>query len=111
VVIVVLGGALAITILGGLLEVGIGLLAVAAVVGWLVGTAFQSGSVEARRTTAVRAVAIAVGSVVLGQIGLWLLGRVEGGVLDPLTYLAEVFGLLVPGQLTAAAVAASWTAR
>ena len=38
---------------------------------------------------------LAIG-VALGQVGLWLLGREEGGVLSLIDYLAEVFGFLVP---------------
>lgn len=111
VVIVVLGGALAITILGGLLEVGIGLLAVAGAIGWLVGVALRTDEAGARRSIPVRAIAIAIAAVLVGQLGLWVLGRLEGGVLDPLTYLADVFGPIVVGQLVVAAVAAAWATR
>ena len=46
----------------------------------------------------------------VGLLGIWLFGRIEGGVLDPITYLAEVEGpvvvvlcLLAGGGLAAAA--------
>jgi hypothetical protein len=35
----------------------------------------------------------------------------EGSVIGPLSYLANVFGVLVPLELGAAVVAAAWTAR
>jgi hypothetical protein len=57
------------------------------------------------------AVGLALGAVVLGQVGLWLYARTEGGVLGPLEYLGETFGLLVPLELAAASIAAWLTAR
>jgi len=57
------------------------------------------------------AVALAVGSVVLGQLGLWLYARVEGGVLPLGGYLAETFGVLVPFQVAVAAIVAWRAAR
>ncbi len=49
--------------------------------------------------------------VALGQVGLWLLGREEGGVLSLIDYLAEVFGFLVPLQFVIAALIAWWQTR
>ena len=49
--------------------------------------------------------------MVVGQLGLWQYARIEGGVLPPLDYLAEVFGPLVPGQFVVAAIAAWIGAR
>ena len=57
------------------------------------------------------ALLIALGAVVVAQLGLWQYARIEGGVLPPLDYLAEVFGPLVPGQLLVAAIAARIGAR
>ena len=54
---------------------------------------------------------IAFGSVALGQIGLWLIGRGEGGTLGLVDYLTEVFGVLVPGELLIAAAVAWWRAQ
>ena len=50
-------------------------------------------------------------AILLGQVGLWLFARSEGGVLSPIDYLAQTFGVLVPLQVLAAAAAAWWTAR
>ena len=44
-----------------------------------------------------------------GQLGLWLWARSEGGVLGPLDYLGETFGILVPLEF-AFGVAAAWLA-
>ena len=58
---------------------------------------------------ALAAIVLALGGVALGQAGVWLLGREEGGVLGLTDYLGEVFGILVPAQFAVAAVAA-WLA-
>jgi hypothetical protein len=57
------------------------------------------------------AVGLALLAVVVGQFGLWLYARTEGGVLGPLDYLGETFGLLVPSELLAASMVAWLTAR
>jgi hypothetical protein len=56
-------------------------------------------------------VAFAVLAVALGQAGLWAYGRAEGGVLGPLDYLAETFGLLVPVEVAVAWIVAWISAR
>jgi hypothetical protein len=56
-------------------------------------------------------VALAVAAVVLGQAGLWLYARAEGGVLAPLDYLWEVYGVLVPLEVLAAGLVAWISAR
>jgi hypothetical protein len=48
---------------------------------------------------------------VVGQLGLWLYALTEGGVLGPIDYLGEVFGLLVPLELGVAAVIGWMSAR
>ena len=90
-----------------------GLIVVAAATGWGVGAGLRFGAgarLRPGRRTAV-ALVIAVGSVALGQLGLWQYGRSEGGVLAPLDYLAEVYGPLVPLQFLAAALVAWLSAR
>jgi hypothetical protein len=98
-----LGGALVITVLGGPLSVTAGLLAVAAVIGW------ASGSVL--RPALWPAVLTAVGSVVLGLVGVWLFAGLEGGVLSLPAYLADVEGILAPLAVAVAAIAAAVTVR
>ncbi|MDO8484168.1 MAG: hypothetical protein Q7S35_04415 [Candidatus Limnocylindrales bacterium] len=106
-------GAAAMTVLGGVLAVSAGLLVVAGATGWAVAVGLRTGA--GQRLTADRrvrlALALALLSVVLGQLGLWLYARTEGGVLGPLDYLAETFGLLVPLELLAAWIVAWATAR
>ena len=94
----------------GILEITAGLIAVAAIGGWAVAWALRPGGLSVRDRLGM-AVALAVVGVVLGQVGLWIYGRIEGGVLGPLDFLAEVYGPLVVLEVAAAAVAAWWTAR
>ena len=99
----------------GILTITAGLLVVAAVVGWVVGAVFTIalGPTPAGGRTIRRSLAavIALLGVALGQVGLWLIAREEGGTLAIGDYLAEVFGLLVPAELAIAAVVAWWRAR
>ena len=106
-----IGVAIAITVLGGVVLVTAGLIAVAALGGWAVGIAVRAGAagtVAADRRAMLGAVLAAL-AVLGGQLGLWLFARYEGGVLGPIDYLAETFGLLVPAAL-AFAVVAGWRA-
>ena len=57
------------------------------------------------------AVGIAIGSVGLGQLGLWLYARTEGGVLTLPDYLVQTFGVLVPLQAALAMGLSWWIAR
>jgi hypothetical protein len=64
------------------------------------------------RPLRVGAVIVALGSVALGLVGIWLFAGIEGGVLGIVDYLADVQGLLVPIELIVAgvlALIASWT--
>ncbi len=108
-----IAGAAATVVLGGIVTLTAGLVGVAIATGWAVaaGLRFGAGDHLAGGRRAWIAVAIAVGAVALGQLGLWLYARTEGGVLPLPDYLLEVFGILVPAQALAAAVAAWVTAR
>jgi hypothetical protein len=102
---------LVIAVLGGVVLVTAGLIAVAALGGWAVAVAVRagaSGALPPMRRAAVAAVLAAIG-VLGGQLALWLFARYEGGVLGPIDYLAETFGLLVPLEL-GLGVAAAWLA-
>lgn len=104
-----LAGAVVITLAGGLLGITAGLLVIAGALGWAIAVVLSRGSdVAGRRWLAPALAALAVA---LGQVGLWLIARQEGGTLDPVSYLAEVFGVLVPLQLAIAAAVAWWQAR
>ena len=111
--VVVILGAVAIVLLGGVLTITTGLLVVAGATGWGIAAALRIGAGEhlsSRRRVAL-AVALGAGAVALGQLGLWQYARTEGGVLPPLEYLGEVFGLLVPLEFAAAVVVAWLVAR
>jgi hypothetical protein len=108
-----IAGAGAITVLGGVVGVTAGLLLVAAVTGWAVGTTLTAGGGAAisRSARPWMAIAVALGAVALGSLGLWLYARTEGGVLPPVDYLAETLGPLVPLEAGLAAATAWWSAR
>ena len=95
---VALVGAIAITILGGPLSITAGLVGAAAVIGWIVGLVMRPGKVPA--------VALAVASVALGLVGIWLFAGIEGGALGLIDYLAQVQGPLVPIEIGIAGVLA-----
>ena len=106
-------GAVAITIGGGILAITAGLIVIAAATGWAVAVipsmgAGAGGAAARRRWPAI---ALAIVGVALGQLGLWLLARQEGGTLGLIDYLGETFGYLVPLQVVAAVAAAWWWTR
>lgn len=82
----VLGTGIAFVVLGGILAVTAGLVIVAVFAGWLTGRLVSPPGVAA---------GVALTAVVVGLLGIWLFGRVEGGILDPISYLAEVEGPVV----------------
>jgi hypothetical protein len=106
-------GAGVIVVLGGAFAISAGLLVAAAALGYAVALALLAGAgatlAKARRPWI--AAGLGLLGAVLGQLGLWLYARSEGGVLEPIDYLAETFGLLVPLELLLAAGVAWWRAR
>jgi hypothetical protein len=96
-------GAAVITFLGGPLSVTAGLVAAAAFIGWLVGSIV--------RPAVWLAVGLAVGSVALGFVGIWLFAGLEGGSLGLLDYLGQVHGWLAPITLAMGGVVAFATIR
>jgi hypothetical protein len=103
-------GAVAIVLLGGVLTLTAGPVFVAGVTSWGIAAGLRFGAGDHLRPArpVAAAVILALGAVALGQLGLWQYARIEGGVLPPLEYLAEVFGLLVPLQLAAPASMVRW---
>ena len=96
-----------------LASVSAGLLVVAALTGLFVAEALRAGG---GATIPVRlrqglAVATAIESVAVAQLGIWLYARAEGGALGLIDYLAQTFGPLVPLQLAIAALVAWWRAH
>ena len=97
----IVGSGIAFVVLGGVLLVTAGLVVAGAFVGWLTGRLVSPPG---------RAAAVGFAAVAVGLLGVWLFGRIEGGVLDPIAYLFEVEGgivvilsLLAGGGLAAAA--------
>ena len=107
-------GGVAIAIAGGRLTVTAGLLVIAAVLGYIVAVVLTVGLGTNRsmgpNTRRCTAAAFALSGVALGQLGLWLIARNEGGVLAPIDYLADVFGFLVVAEFALAAGVAWWRA-
>ena len=103
--------------MGGVLASTFGLLLIAgamgAVIGLLVARAavpLDAAAPTPRRTVIRIAIALSLGAVVLGDLGLWLFARSEGGVLGPFDYLWTTFGPFVPGVALVAALTAWWGA-
>lgn len=96
-------GAVAIGVLGGALSLTAGLLAASALVGWVIGRLV--------RPSLALGIVLAVGSVGLGLIGIWLFARSEGGVLPLVDYLADVQGVLAPLDMVVAGLAAAVAGR
>jgi hypothetical protein len=110
---VAIGGAATIVVLAGPFAVSAGLVVVAVVIGRFVALALLAGArgTIPRPARGVGTAVIAVLGVLLGQLGIWLYARSEGGVLAPLDYLGQAFGWLVPVQLAVAAAVAWWSSR
>lgn len=85
------------------MSVTAGLLVPAVFFGWLVALVV--------RPAVWIAVALSVGSVALGLVGIWLFAGLEGGSLGLIDYLGEVHGWLAPILLAAAALVAVATIR
>jgi hypothetical protein len=106
-------GAGLVVLLGGAMAISAGLLVTAAAIGYGVALAVLAGSGDTLSSPArswIAAVLAGLGLLV-GQLGLWLFARTEGGVLPLVDYLAETFGVLVPLELLLAAGVAWWRAR
>jgi len=102
-------GAVAIAI-GGILALSAGLVVIAAVTGVAVGW-FARGVGRTPTTGVAIAIAVALGGIAIGQFLLWFVAGLEGGVLGPIDYLAQAFGVLVPAQFVAAGAGAWLAAR
>jgi hypothetical protein len=108
-----IAGAGLIVLLGGAMAVSAGLLVAAAAIGYGVALAIVTGAGDTLSRSArswIAAVLAGLG-VLVGQLGLWLFARTEGGVLPLVDYLGETFGVLVPLELVLAAGLAWWRAR
>jgi len=106
-------------VVGGVLAEQRGLLAIAGIGGAAIGllaarAAVSPDGVRPPALSRSRVVRVAVGlallAIAVAAIGTWAYGRLEGGVLDPLTYLWSVYGPFIPAAAAIAAVAAAWGA-
>ena len=111
--------AILLVLVGGVLAERRGLLAIAgaggAVLGLLAANAAVSSDGSAppplsRGRITRTAIGLALLTVAAGALGTWAYGRLEGGVMDPLSYVWETLGLYVPAQAIVASVAAAWGA-
>jgi hypothetical protein len=112
-VLAALAGTGLIVVLGGVFSLSAGLLVVAGVIGWAIGRAIAMGRATPAdaRTHRWLSIGLALASVVLGQVGLWLYALGEGGSLGLVDYLVQSRGLLVPLEALIAGGVAWWTAR
>jgi hypothetical protein len=93
-----LGGPL---LLVGTLATTTGLLFVAGACGLIVGSQLPARA----------AVASTLLAALAGDVGAWLIARSEGGVLELPSYLFEIFGLGLIGQVLVAALAAAYASN
>jgi len=106
-------------LVGGVLEERRGLLALAGIGGAAIGLLAAAAAtspdglapaVTSRGTARKIGVGLALSTIATGALGIWAYSRFEGGVMDPLSYLWETLGLVVPAQAVIAGVAAAWGA-
>ncbi len=106
-------------IVGGVLAERRGLLAIAGIGGAVLGLLAAGAAVSrdgiappalARGRVTRIAVVLAIATIAFAALGTWAYGRLEGGVMDPLSYLGETLGLYVPAEAAIAAIAAAWGA-
>jgi hypothetical protein len=108
---VIVGGILA--FLGGPVSLSAGLAVVAFFMGRLVGAMVRTGAGRTLSSPArvSLAIVLSLAGIAIGQIGIWLFARGEGGTLDLGAYLFDAFGPLVPLEFMIATLTAWWTAR
>lgn len=104
-------GAAAIFVLEGLLSITTGLLAAMALTGFVIGRSLRdAGDALAPSTGLILALFLVLDAVALGNALTWINAVVvEGGVLGPIEYLSETFGVLIVVEFAIGAIAA-WAA-
>jgi hypothetical protein len=106
-------GALAFFLLG-LLDLGAGLLAVAAFIGWVVALALVwtgRDAIPRARTRMALAAVLGGWSIVAAILADWVFALVQGGVLGPLDYVLQRYGIVALLCVAAAAGVAALRAR
>lgn len=90
----------------GLLDLGPGLIVVAAFIGWLVALAIvrkgRETAIPMARARMAIAASFAGWAVIGGIIVDWLYALSQGGVLGPFEYVAQRYGLVAPLAILAA---------
>jgi len=100
----------------GLLDLGAGLVVVAGFIGWVTALALlwrgrDAGLSEARTRIAIAAL-LGGWAVVAGIVVDWVFAvTVQGGVLGPIDYVGERYGLVAPLAILVAATVAGLRAR
>ena len=113
VVVVANAGAIVFFLLG-LLDLGVGLLAVAAFFGWVIGVAviwWGRDTLARGRKRIALAASLAGWAIVLGIAIDWGYALVQGGVLGPLDYVVQRYGPFGPLSFVVAALVAIARAR
>jgi hypothetical protein len=107
------GGGAAVYALLGQVNLGLGLLAVAAFVGWVVAIAIVWGAGAVRPIPRQPVIAALLGAVaiVVGLLLAWAWSRVEGGVLGPLEYTDQRYGPVAYLEILVAGAVAGLRAR
>jgi hypothetical protein len=106
-------GALAFFLLG-LVDLGAGLLAVAAFIGWVVALALVwKGRDRVPQASTRMTVAALLGgwSIVAAILADWVYALIQGGVLGPLDYVAQRYGMVALLCVAVAAGVAALRAR
>jgi hypothetical protein len=96
----------------GQVDLGLGTLAIAAFAGWIIALALVWGAAGApiRRRALVAAVLAGL-AIAAGLVLESLIARVGGGVLGPIDYVNERYGLLAYVEIAVAALVAAIRAR
>lgn len=98
----------------GLLDLGLGLVVVAAFVGWITALALVWGGrdgIPVARTRIAIAAFLGGWAVVAGILLDWVYALIQGGVLGPLDYVAERYGVVALLSVIVAAGVAAVRAR
>ena len=111
---VALVGAMAFFALG-LVDIGPGLLAASAAIGWVVALGLLWGGEGAGLPPGATRMAVAAGlaaaAIVTGFVLNWAWSRAEGGVLDLFAYVDLRYGAVAWINVPVAAAAGAWRAR
>ena len=98
----------------GLLDLGVGLVAMAAFIGWIVALAlvwWGRGAIPVARTRVASAALLGGWAIVAALILDWVYALFQGGVLGPLDYVAQRYGIVALLCVAAAAGVAAMRAR